>query len=30
LGLVIYFMYSRRHSKLRNPADILPKSSDFE
>jgi len=30
LGLVIYFMYSRRHSKLRNPADILTKSSDFE
>lgn len=30
LGLVIYFAYSRKHSKLRNPADIIPKASDFE
>jgi len=30
LGLLIYFMYSRRHSKLRSPNEILPKASDFE
>jgi basic amino acid/polyamine antiporter, APA family len=29
-GLVVYFAYSRKNSKLRNPADILPKASDFE
>jgi basic amino acid/polyamine antiporter, APA family len=30
LGLVVYFIYSRHHSKLRNPGEILPKASDFE
>jgi APA family basic amino acid/polyamine antiporter len=30
IGLLIYFAYSKRHSLLRNPADILPKSKDFE
>jgi basic amino acid/polyamine antiporter, APA family len=30
LGLVVYFVYSRYHSKLRNPSDVLPKASDFE
>ncbi len=30
LGLVVYFGYSRKRSKLFNPSDILPKASDFE
>jgi APA family basic amino acid/polyamine antiporter len=30
IGLVVYFLYSRHHSKLRNPAEILPHASDFE
>jgi APA family basic amino acid/polyamine antiporter len=30
LGLVVYFVYSRHHSKLRNPSEILPRASDFE
>jgi APA family basic amino acid/polyamine antiporter len=30
LGLVVYFLYGRKHSKLQNPSDIIPKSSDFE
>ncbi len=30
LGLVVYFLYGRRHSKLRNMSDVLPKASDFE
>jgi APA family basic amino acid/polyamine antiporter len=30
LGLVVYFLYSRHHSKLRIPGEILPKASDFE
>jgi APA family basic amino acid/polyamine antiporter len=30
VGLIVYFVYSRHHSKLRNPAEILPKASDFE
>ncbi|MBL7713776.1 MAG: amino acid permease [Chitinophagaceae bacterium] len=30
LGLVIYFLYSKKHSKLRNPSDIVTKASDFE
>lgn len=30
LGLVVYFAYSRRHSKLRNPAEILPNAKTFE
>ena len=29
LGLVVYFGYSRHHSKLKAPGDILPKKSDF-
>ena len=30
LGLIIYFGYSRRRSKLQNPSEILPHASDFE
>ncbi len=30
VGLVVYFAYSRHHSKLRNPSEILPRASDFE
>lgn len=30
IGLVIYFTYSRKHSKLHNPGEILPHASDFE
>lgn len=30
IGLVIYFSYGRKHSKLKNMSDILPKASDFE
>jgi APA family basic amino acid/polyamine antiporter len=30
VGLVVYFLYSKNHSKLRNPAEILPHASDFE
>lgn len=30
LGLVIYFAYSKKHSKLNNPSEILTKASDFE
>jgi APA family basic amino acid/polyamine antiporter len=30
VGLVVYFSYSRKHSKLRTPSDIIPKASDFE
>ena len=30
IGLVVYFGYSRHHSKLKNPGEILPHSSDFE
>lgn len=30
LGLLIYFLYGRKHSKLSNISDILPKASDFE
>ncbi|MDI9319812.1 MAG: amino acid permease [Phycisphaerales bacterium] len=30
IGLVIYFSYSGKHSKLRNPSDTIPKTSDFE
>lgn len=30
IGLIIYFAYGRRKSKLHNPADIMPKASDFE
>lgn len=30
LGLVVYFIYSRKNSKLTNYADVLPKAKDFE
>jgi hypothetical protein len=30
VGLVVYFLYSRKNSKLRYPGEILPKASDFE
>jgi APA family basic amino acid/polyamine antiporter len=30
LGLVIYFSYSRFHSKQKSPGEILPKASDFD
>jgi APA family basic amino acid/polyamine antiporter len=30
IGLVIYFAYSKKNSKLRAPGEILPKASDFE
>lgn len=30
VGLVVYFLYSKNHSKLRNPSDLMPKASDFE
>jgi APA family basic amino acid/polyamine antiporter len=30
IGLVIYFAYSRKRSKLRSYADVLPTASDFE
>lgn len=30
VGLIVYFAYGRRKSKLRNPGEILPKASDFE
>ena len=30
VGLLVYFLYSRHHSKLRNFTDILPHASDFE
>jgi APA family basic amino acid/polyamine antiporter len=30
IGLLIYFGYSRKHSKLGNLGDILPKASDFQ
>lgn len=30
IGLIVYFLYSRHHSKLRNPSEILPHASDFE
>jgi hypothetical protein len=29
IGLVVYFAYSRKKSKLENPGDVLPKASDF-
>ena len=29
LGIVVYFLYGKKHSKLRNPGDIMPKASDF-
>jgi len=30
IGLVVYFTYSKKNSKLRNLSDVLPKASDFE
>jgi APA family basic amino acid/polyamine antiporter len=30
IGLVVYFSYSRHHSKLKNPSEIIPHASDFE
>ncbi|MDI3322167.1 amino acid permease [Pinibacter soli] len=30
VGLVVYFLYSRKHSKLRNPSEILTRAKDFE
>jgi APA family basic amino acid/polyamine antiporter len=30
LGLIIYFSYSKKHSKLMAPGEILPSASDFE
>jgi APA family basic amino acid/polyamine antiporter len=30
IGLIIYFGYSRKHSKLQNVGDVLPKATDFE
>lgn len=30
IGLLVYFAYSKKNSKLRYPSDILPKASDFE
>lgn len=29
IGLLVYFAYSRKRSKLKNPGEILPKASDF-
>ncbi len=29
-GLIFYFAYGRKRSKLHNPSDIMPKASDFE
>jgi APA family basic amino acid/polyamine antiporter len=30
VGLIIYFAYSRRRSKLFAPKDVLPTADDFE
>ena len=30
IGLIIYFLYSRKRSKLHSPGEILPKASDFQ
>jgi len=30
LGLIVYFLYSRHNSKLKNPSEILPHATDFE
>lgn len=30
IGLIVYFTYSRKHSQLRTPGDILPHARDFE
>ncbi len=30
VGLIVYFGYSRKRSKLRNPSEMVPHASDFE
>jgi APA family basic amino acid/polyamine antiporter len=30
IGLIVYFLYSKKRSRLRNFSDVLPKASDFE
>ena len=30
LGLIVYFGYSRKRSKLHSPGEILPKANDFQ
>lgn len=30
VGLVVYFLYSRKHSKMRSFANVIPTASDFE
>jgi basic amino acid/polyamine antiporter, APA family len=30
VGLVVYFLYSRKRSKLKNPGAMLPKATDFK
>jgi len=30
LGFVVYFLYSKKNSRLRQYGDIMPKASDFE
>ena len=30
VGLVVYFVYSKKHSRLRAPGDIMPSARDFE
>jgi APA family basic amino acid/polyamine antiporter len=30
VGFIVYFVYSKKNSKLRYPGEILPKASDFE
>ena len=29
-GFVVYFLYSKKNSRLRQYGDIMPKASDFE
>jgi basic amino acid/polyamine antiporter, APA family len=30
IGLLVYFLYSRKRSKLHSPGSILPKAKDFQ
>ncbi len=30
VGLIVYFIYGRKNSKLRSPSEIVPHASDFE
>ena len=30
VGLIIYFSYSSKHSKIGTTGDVLPKATDFE